>query len=491
MITIYAQERDDGIAAQIQAKASFVYSSPLVLLDKARQEEAKRAFALTTASHQVQSDLFYLDTILATTGWNLNDDIFTKSVLWAARHSAEDKPFNYNHDQSDIIGHITAGVAVDADYKVIADDSVLDDVPDKFHIKTAAVIYRAYENKERSERIEKLISEIKDDKWHVSMECLLYGFDYALLSESGTKRIVARNEDTAFLSKYLRAYGGKGKYGTEKIGRVLSSIAFCGKGLVERPANPESIIFNKIVDFSVANTKVFQDLLYNKEEAYPIISNGADSMPDTDTKLSDAQKSLEVALASNAELNKKLDTITAEAAKATNARIEALTVARDEAVAAKESAEAKLTEAEKAASAAKDEAKLEKEKAEKAKAGEEAMKKTLDEYKKASKVSKAGASEDEATAFIAKYSKLDDETFADVLDLAKAGFAANKAEAPATATATSVVETAVEPAKASVATAGENTETERAVSGLSDFLAKNVTGGKRNRKNTNKTNEEK
>ncbi|MFX9552086.1 hypothetical protein ABTO49_21095, partial [Acinetobacter baumannii] len=87
-----------------------------------------------------------------------------------------------------------------------------------------------------------LLAEIAEGKWFVSMECLFKGFDYALEAADGTTRVVARNETTAFLSKYLRCYGGSGTHGDSRIGRLMRNIVFSGKGLVRTPANPESVI---------------------------------------------------------------------------------------------------------------------------------------------------------------------------------------------------------------------------------------------------------
>ena len=58
-------------------------------------------------------------------------------------------------------------------------------------------------------------------------------------------KILTRNEETSFLTKYLRSYGGIGEHENYQIGRVLRNITFSGKGFVNRPANPESIIFTK------------------------------------------------------------------------------------------------------------------------------------------------------------------------------------------------------------------------------------------------------
>jgi hypothetical protein len=78
------------------------------------------------------------------------------------------------------------------------------------------------------------------------MECFFKGFDYGLLNKStGEFKVLARNSETAFLTKFLRAYGGLGEHDNYKIGRVLRNITFSGKGFVDKPANPDSIIFTK------------------------------------------------------------------------------------------------------------------------------------------------------------------------------------------------------------------------------------------------------
>ena len=102
-----------------------------------------------------------------------------------------------------------------------------------------------------------LIAEIDEGKWAVSMECLFSDFDYSVVSPNGDTKVVARNEGSAFLTKQLRVYGGKGEYEGYKVGRLLRNIAFSGKGLVNKPANPRSIILNSSDDpFEEDNTSV-------------------------------------------------------------------------------------------------------------------------------------------------------------------------------------------------------------------------------------------
>ena len=103
---------------------------------------------------------------------------------------------------------------------------------------------------------DQIIAEIEEGKWFVSMECLFAGFNYALLDEGGNGKILARDEESAFLTKHLRAYGGTGEYEGYKVGRALANISFSGKGLVAKPANPRSIII-KSVAFEVDHNSNF------------------------------------------------------------------------------------------------------------------------------------------------------------------------------------------------------------------------------------------
>jgi hypothetical protein len=122
----------------------------------------------------------------------------------------------------------------------------MENLPEKYHILTGSVIYKAFSSPELKDRSDKLIAEIENGQKYVSMECFFKGFDYGVQDKSsGEYKVLARNEETAYLTKYLRAYGGLGEHDNYKIGRVLRNITFSGKGFVDRPANPDSIIFKK------------------------------------------------------------------------------------------------------------------------------------------------------------------------------------------------------------------------------------------------------
>jgi len=239
---IYNQETDDGLAEKISASSSVAYAS---ILYPATKSQTKKFIHKSSGSFK-DSDLYYVQSILVSSSWNKNDDIFDKSEVWNARKTPEDKPTNLEHDENLIIGHITSNWPINEDGEIIEDDIELGELPEKFHILTGSVIYRAFSNAELKERAEKLISEIENGSKYVSMECYFQNFDYGVLNQSNGKyQILPRNETTAYLTKYLRSYGGTGEHENHKIGRVLRSITFSGKGFVDKPANPDSIIFTK------------------------------------------------------------------------------------------------------------------------------------------------------------------------------------------------------------------------------------------------------
>ena len=132
------------------------------------------------------------------------------------------------------------------DGSIIAETTPMESLPEKYHILTGSVIYRSFSSPELKDRAENLIAEIELGNKFVSMECFFKGFDYGLVDKStGLYKTLARNDNTAYLTKYLRAYGGLGEHENYKIGRVLRNITFSGKGFVDKPANPDSIIFTK------------------------------------------------------------------------------------------------------------------------------------------------------------------------------------------------------------------------------------------------------
>jgi hypothetical protein len=240
---IFKAEINDGLEEMLSAKSSISYAS---LVEKSDQQSSAQHINIKALAGIQDKDLYYTQSILVTTSWNKNDDIFDKAEVWAAKNTPTHKPTNLEHDENTIVGHITSNWPITVDGILIDQSTPIDNLPNKFHILTGSVIYTGYTESELKERAQKLIAEIENGTKYVSMECFFSGFDYGLVNKAtGEYKILERNEDTSFLTRHLRAYGGVGEHENHKIGRVLRNITFSGKGFVDKPANPESIIFTK------------------------------------------------------------------------------------------------------------------------------------------------------------------------------------------------------------------------------------------------------
>ena len=421
MIRIYAKELEDGISELVQADASIAYTCPLNVADPTEEEKSKIAAFVKAqaASNKGQSDLYYLDSVLVTTCWNKNDDVFDKSEVWAARNTPEDKPFNIEHDENEIIGHITGNWIIDEQGRTVKEDSSAEGLPDTYHIVTSSVMYRHWTDPKLIERTTELIGQIEAGNKFVSMECLFTDFDYALASDSGQMQTLGRNEESAFLTKHLRAYGGTGVYQGYKIGRLLKNIAFCGHGLVNKPANPSSIIFDKYNPF-VAPTEGSLAVFESSQAAQQSV------LPKEETEMADnldfyknQVDELKASVNSLSEEKKELESRLSQAgAKEYDAKIAELQVTIAE---KDETIEAQKTESE-AVSTELNEVKTKLEEAEAKTVEVETAKAELEsqlaqieaEQVRANRISQlveAGLESEEAEAAVEKFTELSDEQF--------------------------------------------------------------------------------
>tara|TARA_B100001778_G_C18593536_1_gene633450 strand:- start:740 stop:2383 length:1644 start_codon:yes stop_codon:yes gene_type:complete len=267
---IFDSEKSDGLEEILKSSASLSYASLVEPCQSTLKPDTKHIKSIAAVDDK---DLYYVQSILVTSSWNKNDDVFDKAEIWKARSSPEDKPTNLEHDENVIIGHITSNWPITVDGILIDTETPIDNLPEKYHILTGSVIYRGYSSPELRARSQKLIDEIENGSKYVSMECFFKGFDYGLFREDNNEfKVLARNADTSYLTKFLRAYGGEGRHGEYKIGRVLKDITFSGKGFVDKPANIESIIFQKEIfseqekNDEISNSGVFISQLESNSE---------------------------------------------------------------------------------------------------------------------------------------------------------------------------------------------------------------------------------
>lgn len=250
-----------------------------------------------------QPDLALVVAILVSTGWNLNDDVFTPEEVWKARLSPLHKPINDNHQADKILGHIVQTRTLDKSGNVVglSDDGV---PPDEFDIEVAGVLYKEFP--ELSDRIDEIISKAKTGEMFVSMEAWFPDFGYGLIdSSTGEIRLVERTEDTAFLTKHLRIYGGSGKYQGNRLGRVLKDIIFGAQGFVDDPANPESVIKVAANEVVVSHGFVTAELSELSEGGVEDVNEK--EMKELQTKLEEAQASLESRTKEVTELQKEVE----------------------------------------------------------------------------------------------------------------------------------------------------------------------------------------
>ena len=436
---IFDQEVKDGIASIVQSTASISYASavePCKTLSKIDKSSIKSLASIN------DDDLYYVQSILVTSSWNKNDDVFDKLEVWAARNTPEDKPTNLEHDENTIIGHITSNWPITESGEVLDSNLETAQLPDKFHILTGSVIYTGFSNPELKQRATSLIEQIESGNKYVSMECYFKGFDYGLIDKStGEYKVLARNNTTAYLTKFLRAYGGMGEHDNYKIGRVLRDITFSGKGFVDKPANPDSIIFTK----NSINDNF--DKIFEEKNENLSIAGVSDNQSNPNVENITMSLDLEPMIKDVAEMKTKLETIEAKASQVAQDAIATLEAKNTELQNTVSSYETKISEL----SSALEALTLEKEEAAKKmkedenskdeenknlkatletaneviagyKKQEEEMKKKEKNMKRMAMLIELGVDNETASAAVGQFENVDDEVFTAVTSL----FAASK-----------------------------------------------------------------
>lgn len=414
---IYKPEIEAGLRDILLTQRSVSFCSEITKCepwsDITEDEKNVVEAALVKCGHKAleNNGLYRLDSILVTTGINKNLDVFERSETWVARSSADHKPFNYMHDGKDIIGHSVAHKVIDLDGNVLSDDLTVDELPDKFHIAESSVLYTFWEDQSDIERVQQILKEIPEGKWFVSAEAAFSDFDYAMISEDGEQIIVSRNAETAFLTKHLKSYGGSGVYDNYRVGRVLRNMVFAGKGLVTRPANPNSVI--------ISDSDLF------KPSKSALISFNMETSIMNEAELKSEISSLKAQVA---ELNKaNTELLNSKSAEQLNTVKAELDEAKKELVSKSTAFDALNTEIKSlkdnisASASLVDELKTEISNLTKAKeASEEEMKKMKKEQKAKCRLQSlldAGKTDEEANTLVAKFEILDDAQFNDFVQI--------------------------------------------------------------------------
>lgn len=312
---IFDQEKKDGLEEILLSKASINLDCQL-----------KPRLNISKASKNESLDIYNLDCILVSVGWNENDDVFDRVETWKARATPIHKRFNFMHNEKDIIGHITRAEVLDKDGNIVSDDTKEEDLPEFFEISVGSILYSFWEDKELQDRTNSLIQEIPEGKWFVSMEVLFPDFDYAF-AKGNEHKIIERNQETSFLTKYLRIYNGKGEYEGWKVGRKLKNMFFSGNALVDNPANKRSLITSFNFNGAQASTSIFNEVKmavdqkdYDKAVAELAVSQKDVQSVTNERDLIKAnaeslKNDLESSKALNVELKKELEAVKSDSVK--------------------------------------------------------------------------------------------------------------------------------------------------------------------------------
>jgi len=332
---VFKAEIEAGLEHLIRSTAAIAYHSPVLLEQKAdpvtfsKDITSLKSIPAATKGAQSDQDVYSVYSVLVTTSWNKNDDVFDKDEVWLARETPKYKPTNIEHDERQIVGGIINSWAVDDHFSLISEKEDNSNLPDHYHIVVASVIYRQWQDPAYQKRAQDLIAEIEAGEKYVSMECIFHGFDYAVVDPTGKHHVIPRNDESAFLTSHLKSYGGTGSYQDHQVGRLLRNITFSGKGFVQKPANPESVIFDKsrtfdFHDVAVSSKNMFSDqngvitqietnanTFYDKQESFDMSNETANVQL---TELKDALAALK---ADNKELSEKLAAANVEKYEAT------------------------------------------------------------------------------------------------------------------------------------------------------------------------------
>jgi len=461
IMQIYPIEIQDGLKDQI-ANSKISMACELFTKNGLAHSNTDILVKTLANANPNQRDLFYRYSILASVGWNANDDVFDRVETWNARLSSVDKQINFMHNELEIIGHSTSSSVFDTEGNIIPDDTPLGSLPPKFDVVTEFVLYSMWENKERQEMMQKLISEINEGKWFVSMECRFPAFDYAIIDVDGSHKTVARNENTAFLTKHLKAFGGTGEYEGRRIGRLIKNFFFSGQGIVNKPANVRSIIFNNAISFNSKGS---------------LLIKGNKQMED-ELKRQVAELQAQVANFNKKHYEDTIASLNQQLAEAKTALTAAFKAKDDDEKDKKEKddkAMCALKEKDKAISTLTDELKASQDKLTVANAELASIKKDIAFASRASKLVVAGFTDETAKAEVTKWASLDDAQFDEIVAMHKAKAEALKASAGAgaTTTTTAKLEEAVVETPAPLNTATSSV-VEDSMKTITEFLGRNM-----------------
>ena len=134
-IPVYQGELSiEGLAEKVQSSSSIAFSAELFSADNIENKSLAATIEKLCVASADDKDLHPTKSILVSTNWNKNDDVFSPAEVWKARFTPVHKPDNIEHDEKQIVGHMASSWAIDQDGKIIADNTPIENLPNVYHI---------------------------------------------------------------------------------------------------------------------------------------------------------------------------------------------------------------------------------------------------------------------------------------------------------------------------------------------------------------------
>ncbi|RKZ10815.1 hypothetical protein DRQ25_01530 [Candidatus Fermentibacteria bacterium] len=224
------------------------------------QEKATAAIIELPKDDEKQMDLQYLSAILVSSGENLNHAYFLPSELVKAEGTIVSKALDIEHKEDEIIGHLydrafmtKEGAKLEMAELASEDAGVLD--KKDMHVAMAAVVYK--------NRFPEIADEIDAGNWKVSMECYYQSYDVKIgdliITRPEAEALGIATMGDSLFGRLAKVIKGGVEIAEGTVTRVLRNITFSGCGIVEKPANPPSVVLETAGE--KAKVKVSKELL--------------------------------------------------------------------------------------------------------------------------------------------------------------------------------------------------------------------------------------
>lgn len=227
-----------------------------------------------------QADLNFVSCVLTEQGRNNNGQYFSQDLLLTKHASSRLKPFNIEHDKTEIIGTIYDSVcANDKNEPILDEDIEINGETGKLSYKgegkIRVLIAAALYNMIGRDEVPRIVQDVKEGKKvDVSMEAWFSDFDYILIANDESTQTVKYNDESKYLEEYIgRIFNGK----AVAKDYHKKNFIFGGIGQVSKGACPASVFLAAASlkeNHEIEGPSVFGNMNINSmDNLFSILSN--------------------------------------------------------------------------------------------------------------------------------------------------------------------------------------------------------------------------